>query len=320
MKFEVKKIAGSAAHSAFTDLCLWNGNLYCCFREAENHISNDGRICILQLDLMGDTLNKTWVTEPRSDLRDPKLTVTPDNKLMLLVYQRKFQEESTTAYCKPAIYLSNSGISWSSQRKIGHNYWWLWRLRWHSIEHDTCLQPEHKAWGFAYNRAANRIQLYCGDPRSNFQVHKKEVLSLAKHNLGYPNESDIVFIDKTAYAIVRRDADSCTAQLGNSCWPFKTWQWTDLGTYIGGPCMILKDKKSAWVAGRIWEKQQFKTALFNLNFNQQKFALKAILPSSGDNSYPGLVQHANKLYLSYYSSHKDSKSQIFLAQFDINEL
>lgn len=319
MQYTIIKIAGSSAHSAFTDLCLWNGELYCCFREAQNHISNDGRICIVRLDLAGKVLNKTYIAELRSDLRDPKLSITPDNQLMLLVYQRQFKIEGQIDYCKPTVYFSNTGKSWSSPKHIGDNFWWLWRLRWHTIQHATSQFKAHQAYGFAYNRAANRIHLYSGDPKSNFHIHSESVLSLAQHQLGYPNESDIMFDGLNARAIVRRDADTCSAQLGESHYPFKQWQWTDLGAYLGGPCLVEKGKNSAWVAGRIWRNYQFKTALLSLNFTTKKLKLEAELPSAGDNSYPGLVFHSNRLYMSYYSSHEDNKSQIYLAQFDISE-
>jgi hypothetical protein len=38
---------------------------------------------------------------------------------------------------------------------------------------------------------------------------------------GYPNESDIIFDNNKAFAIVKRDADSYSAQLSHSTFPFK---------------------------------------------------------------------------------------------------
>lgn len=83
--------------------------------------------------------------------------------------------------------------------------------------------------------------------------------------------------------------------------------------------MLAKNNDTAWLAGRIWENRQFKTALLSINVTTQKLKIEARLPSGGDNSYPGLVQFKNTLYMSYYSSHEDNKSQIYLAQFDISE-
>jgi hypothetical protein len=38
-----------------------------------------------------------------------------------------------------------------------------------------------------------------------------------------------------------------------------------------------------------------------------------VLPSGGDTSYPGLVLHDGKLWVSYYSSH-EGKTSIYLAK------
>ena len=40
------------------------------------------------------------------------------------------------------------------------------------------------------------------------------------------------------------------------------------------------------------------------------------LPSGGDCSYPGMVEHDELLWLSYYSSH-EGKTSIYLAQIEV---
>ena len=45
---------------------------------------------------------------------------------------------------------------------------------------------------------------------------------------------------------------------------------------------------------------------------RQSFEPVLILPSSGDCSYPGLVWHDDRLWMSYYSSH-EGKANIYLA-------
>ena len=46
----------------------------------------------------------------------------------------------------------------------------------------------------------------------------------------------------------------------------------------------------------------------------QSVSPDAILPSGGDCSYPGLVWHENLLWMSYYSSHEDNHTSIYLAK------
>ena len=156
--------------------------------------------------------------------------------------------------------------------------------------------------------------MYSGNPRKNFQLHQPFALSLEKHKKGYPNESDLIFVNNSAFAIVRRDADTCTAQLGHSLFPYKKWSWIDLGRYIGGPVMMRLDKNVALLAGRIIKHEQFVTGLLKMNLSNGDLQELLILPSAGDNSYPGLVLKEGLLYVSYYSSHEDNKSCVYLAQ------
>ena len=74
-----------------------------------------------------------------------------------------------------------------------------------------------------------------------------------------------------------------------------------------------------WLAGRIWQNQRFSTALLRLNLKDKQLRKITTLPSAGDNSYPGLVLHNKTLFMSYYSSHEDQKSQIYLAQFEVKD-
>lgn len=320
MKFSLKKISGAAPHSAFTDLCYWHGFLFCCFREASNHVSPDGRINILKLDSNGKVLAKARIIEQCTDLRDPKLTVHPNGKLCLLLWRNMYDSDGHLVNSKAASYFSSDGHSWSGARELGDSHWWLWRTRWHHVYHPAAEQWDSAAYGFAYNRGANAIHLYSGDPLKAMRLQKANVLSLEKHGLGYPNESDMIFTGNTAWAIVRRDADSYSAQLGHSKWPFNRWEWHDLEQYLGGPCMLKLEDGGIVVAARVWENQQLFTSLFRLNIETRSLRKLVDLPSAGDNSYPGLAAIENKLLLSYYSSHQDQKSQIYLATFDIADL
>ena len=282
--------------------------MFCCFREAHNHISADGKIRLLRMDFAGNKLAEQCLSLPGVDLRDPKLSITADGKLLLLAYARHTRADNSTLFGQPVNYLSTDGHSWSSPRYFADKNWWLWRLRWH----------KGQAMGFAYNRGQQALNLYQGDPRRTFNLIHPKAFSLAKQGKGYPNESDIVFSDDdTAYALIRRDADTCTAQLGRASPPYTRWHWVDLGEYIGGPVMLKLDSGKVVVAGRYWQGLQPRTAIFELALATAKLQLKLVLPSAGDCSYPGLLVKDNTLYMSYYSSHIDNKSNIYLAKISL---
>src|SRR5207244_2147607 len=80
----VAKIWDKAPHSAFTDLLRWRGKWYCVFREAEAHVGGDGKLRVLE-----STDGKSWqavalIAEDGIDLRDPHLSITPDDRLMIV--------------------------------------------------------------------------------------------------------------------------------------------------------------------------------------------------------------------------------------------
>ncbi len=316
----VSLIWSKGKHNAFTDLCTFEDRLWCCFREAENHVSKDGVIRILQLNSNGELLNVDVIRMPEADLRDPKLTVTPEGQLLLLAYRVNAKNSLHINNHQPVSWLRTVNGTWSKERSIGDSGWWLWRIRWFQNTNVVGKHPAHTAFGFAYNMGQERLMFYSGDPRRRMSILNEDALSKRSDGLGYPNESDIFFDDTKAYAIVRRDADSYTAQLGESTYPFKKWKWHDLGGYIGGPCAMKLSSNQTLVAGRIFKDQQLKTALWILDLNTKKLTLNKVLPSDGDNSYPGLAKHNGTIYVSYYSSHQFNKSCIYLASFEIEEL
>lgn len=304
----IKKVGFKAKHNAFVDLCEFNGEFYCCYREAKNHISGDGKICILRLDERGQILATSRIQLNQTDLRDPKLSITAKGHLLLIAYARENKSNNHTIGRENLSWISRDGNSWSSSKRFGDSGWWLWRLSWF----------QGQAFGFAYNKNQNAIHLYSGDPRRSFHQHQPWVLSLSTHQKGYPNESDLLFVENQAFALVRRDADTFSAQLGHSKFPFRQWQWTDLGCYIGGPAMLKLNKDFALVAGRIVKHTQIVTALLKMNLHTGQLQELMILPSAGDNSYPGLVLKNQQLWISYYSSHEDNKSCVYLAKVDIS--
>lgn len=302
------KIWATGPHNAFTDICRFNQALYCCFREAINHVSDDGFIRILTLNEHGEIQSSSRIAMQNRDLRDPKLAVTPDGQLILIAYARSNSNHAPSLPSQNYCWISQNGISWSSPRKFADDYWWLWRLRYF----------KNQAMGFAYNRQHNALNLYQGNPRRTFNMIKPQALSLEKHGKGYPNESDLAFVNDQCFAIVRRDADTYSAQLGMSRSPFKQWRWQDLGFYLGGPVMMALDEQQALVAGRVLHQDTLQTAVFKLKFANGEASDLLLLPSKGDNSYPGITTLNNHIYISYYSSHIDNKSAIYLTQISLD--
>src|SRR5436190_23925024 len=78
-----RKIWDQAPHNAFTDLIRFKDRWLCVFREGKTHVSPEGALRVL-----GSSDGATWTSEALvtlagADLRDAKITITPDGRLML---------------------------------------------------------------------------------------------------------------------------------------------------------------------------------------------------------------------------------------------
>src|SRR4051812_33142162 len=79
----VKKISDAAPHSAFTDLVYFKGRWLCVFREGQAHVSADGAIVVLESGDCEKWERAAKLTSADGDLRDPKISIAPENRLLL---------------------------------------------------------------------------------------------------------------------------------------------------------------------------------------------------------------------------------------------
>src|SRR5581483_1223456 len=135
----VTKIWDKGPHNAFTDLIRWRGQWYCTFREAEAHVGGDGKIRVLVSADGKDWSSSALVGESGIDLRDPKLSITPDDRLMIVaggsVYKGK-----TLLGRQPRVTFSADGKTWTPPQRVVNEGDWLWRVTWH----------DGKAYGVVY--------------------------------------------------------------------------------------------------------------------------------------------------------------------------
>src|SRR5438093_13765164 len=80
---EVRKIWDRAPHNAFTDLVRFKGRWFCVFREGAAHASPDGALRVITSKNGADWTSAALLTYGGADLRDAKITVTADRRLML---------------------------------------------------------------------------------------------------------------------------------------------------------------------------------------------------------------------------------------------
>jgi len=300
---EVKKIWDQAPHNAFTDLVRFQDQWFCVFREGQGHVSPDGALRVIT-----SKDGETWesaalITSPNSDLRDAKITVTPDGQLMLAGAEAINQP--TTHRWQSLVWFSPDGRTWSERHEVADPDVWLWRITWH----------KGKAYGWGYGcRDDNRgIRLYVSSDGKTFET----LIPKAAVEGTYPNETSMAFMpDDTCYCLLRQDGQPNNGYIGISRPPYTEWTWKKLNAQIGGPHMIALPDGRLLAAVRLYD-NRVRTSLCWIDPEAGTITETLTLPSGGDTSYPGLVLHEGLLWVSYYSSH-EGKTSIYLAKVKVH--
>lgn len=302
---QVTKIWDQAPHNAFTDLVRFQGRWFCVFREGKGHNSLDGALRVITSTDGVKWESAALITSKNSDLRDPKITVTPDGQLML--YAAEFLHDRSRHSYQSLVWFSRDGRNWGERHPIGEPDFWIWRITWH----------KGVAYGIGYGCAKDQsIRLYISKDGKKF-----ETLVERLYDKGYPNETGLVFVGDTAYCLLRRDGTgqgNNSGLIGIAQPPYIRWEWKDLRVQIGGPQMIQLPDGRFVGAVRLYDKK-IRTSLCWIDPKEGKLTEFLPLPSGGDTSYPGMVLHQDQLWISYYSSH-EGKTSIYLAKLPLDRL
>jgi hypothetical protein len=314
---EVKpiKIWDGAQHSAFTDLIRFKDHFYCSFREGSGHIpGTDGVVRILKSRDGRSWESAALLNKKGIDLRDPKLSITPDGRLMIIIGGSVYENGKLMGRTPHVAFSDKKGIQFTEPEKVETDpsitSWgsWYWRVTWHKgtgYAIDYQIGPEERKGPTA---------MYLVKTKDGKKFEKVSKLEID----GFPNEATIRF-DKngTMHVMVRRENGDRLGMWATSKIPFTDWQYTKTNIKLGGPNFIF-DKKGTIIAGtRVYEPRVY-TGLF-AGDGTGKFKEIYHFPSGGDTSYPGLVMYDDKLWVSYYSSH-EGKTSIYLAIIPVSDL
>jgi hypothetical protein len=312
----VKKIWDAGAHNAFTDLTRFRGSWYCTFREADDHVGGDGRIRVLTSRDGEKWESAALVAEAGIDLRDPKMSITPDNRLMIVTGGSVYGGTKILKNRQPRVLFSKDGRTWTTPKAVLGDGDWLWRVTWY----------KGKAYGVSYdhtrakpgdapvieNRGAPEWHLKLVESTDGVNWKLIKVLPVQ----GRPNETTIRFLPNgDCMAFIRREGpepDRKQAWIGVAKAPYTDWKFKEAGHQIGGPNFIVLPDGSMIGGGRDYRgAPKHVTAIGTIT--QDAYSPELQLPSAGDNSYPGFVWENNELWTSYYSTH-EGKTSIYLAR------
>ncbi len=306
----VAKIWSESPHNAFTDLARFDGRWFCTFRESEAHVGGNGRIRVLTSRDGERWESAALLSEDGIDLRDPKLSVTPDNRLMLVMGGSVYEGKKLVGR-QPRVAFSKDGRTWTAPRRVLEEGDWLWRVTWH----------KGHAYGISYRQAKPDSLATNTPPEWTVTlVESRDGLAfrpMAKLEVpGRPNEATVRFLKNgDGVALVRREGpgEDRAAWIGRSSPPYADWQWHPAGMQIGGPNFVVLPGGEMIASGRHYGDKTTGNRTFVGRMALGGVKPELILPSGGDCSYPGMVWHGGLLWLSYYSSH-EGKSAIYLAK------
>ena len=292
----IRKIWDRGEHNAFTDLVRFRDRWWCTFREAKDHGGSIGKVRVIESGNGDDWQASALLEEHEIDLRDPKLSVMPDGRLLLIMGGIVYDGTRYRTRA-PRVAFSNDGHEWTAPKKLLSEDHWLWRVTWHN------------GWAWSVSKLGEG-----SDPRRGMLYRSRDGLDwqwIAEFRL--PNgvwnasETTLRFLpDDKLVALVRPE------WIGTSRPPYTQWNWTQMHHKIGGPNFIRLPNGELWAAGRRYLSQgRASTVLARMTETSYEPVLT--LPSGGDCSYPGLVWHEGLLWMSYYSSH-DGRTSIYLAK------
>lgn len=305
----VKKIWDEAPHNALCDLICYNGRLLCVFRESDTHVAGkDGIIRILQ-SFDGEMWEPiARIEETGIDLRDPKLSITPQGALMLLVCGAKYRKKRYLTR-QPLAAFSEDGKKWTPFSPILQERDWLWRVTWHN---GIAYGASYCAVDEANPKGEWALRLYSSSTGLDYALVTQWAIP------GKPNESTVRFDSKgRMIALVRREQPfQNKAWIGSSQPPYNEWNWKETSHHLGGPNFLILPDDTMWASGRFVEVNPYgrfgRTVLAMMTFDD--LYLDLLLPSGGiDTSYPGMLYENEILWLNYYSSH-ESKTAIYVAK------
>jgi hypothetical protein len=311
-KIEVEKIWDQAPHSAFTDLIRFNNSFYCTFREGPSHVSGPrGNARILTSADGNNWESMASFKIDGLDVRDPKLSITPDKRLMVLIDVETYKDGKVDTRKPYMSYSDKNGENFSQplasgvDPKIAVKSDWVWRVTW------------NKGVAYAINYQPGAIYLVKSTDGKYFENVSKIDVD------GSPNESTIRFdANGKMYVMIRREGGDKMGVLAKSVYPYTSWSFNKMNKRLGGPDFLFLNDTTLCIGSRLYEQKDVAikryTAVFLSSLDGQIY--KTIkLPSGGDTSYPGMLVYKNKLWFSYYSSH-EGKTSIYLAKIPLAEL
>jgi len=303
-------------YSAFPSIEQFNGHYFISFREGEDHIFDRNGIAAGKTRILRSKDGKEWesvalLSKEGYDLRDPKLSITPDGRLMIIMGGSIYVNKQLEA-CIPQVSFSDDGKTFSDPQPVnypdGTDFEWFWRMTWH----------DGVGYTVTYSKSTNkRLILIKTTDGINYETVSKLDID------GFPNETTVRFLpDGRMAMLIRRDAADMDGYWGVAEAPYTDWNFKSIKFRIGGPDFIVTGEDEILAGGRSYTHGELRTFVWKGDF-EGNFKSAFVLPSYDDNSYPGFIRVGEEVWMVYYSCHEltrengDTRAGIYLAKLPI---
>ena len=305
-------------YSAFPSIERYQDAYYVSFREGAGHVFDENGIAAGKTRVLRSKDCEHWesvalLSKEGYDLRDPKLSVTPDGRLMVIqggsVYVDKVLQKQI-----PQVSFSSDGRTFSDPEPAEYplldDFAWFWRMTWR----------DGTGYTVSYGKSdSGKLELL----KTTDGLHFEKISDIELD--GFPNETTVRFFrDGRMVLLIRREKEDRNAYLGISEAPYTDWKLIPLAFHVGGPEMAVLPDGSLLIGGRGYlDDGEPKTCLWRGSADGD-FELWKTLPSGGDNSYPGFLVEDGEVKVVYYSSHEltfpdgRSRAGIYLARIPLD--
>lgn len=314
----VKKIWSNGIHNAFPSIIEFKGKYYCSFREGETHIFDSQGNAEGKVRIIASADGEEWesvalLSKPEYDLRDPKLSITPDGKLMVIIGGSIYKNKELKGRI-PQVSFSADGKTFSApiptriDKKVKSGMDWLWRVCWNDKT------------GYVVNyELVNKDEAKIALLKTTDGVDYKLVTKIDIPD--FPNETTVrVMPDKEMLMMVRQERGDQMGLWGRSYPPYTQWTFTKMDMRLGGPDFIPLADDLLVAGSRSHAVEANPQTLIMTGSRDGNFISKIILPSGKDNSYPGFLVVGDELWVCYYSSHESEFANMYLAKIPLKSL
>ena len=312
--YTLQDVWSDGAYNAFTDLTNYDGNWYMVFRTASTHgippPGQGGYVRVLE-STNGQTWTSVALLSGSGDLRDPKISVTPSNQLMIIA-----GDVSQSDLVQSAAWFSSNGTSWGNENATGIPDYWTWRTVWHNgVGYGITYGPN---LGGAPDGSSQTTWLSTTTDGLNYTAPAIQLNPTREQ----ATESGLTFLPNgTAVMLTRCNWDTnSTMGIATAASNYTNWTFTNCNLQVQSPDLLTLPDGRIVAAGRIYSNGLAYTDLSWLDPSTgtvTPFLTFPINASFDDTGYPGVCWYNGKLLVSYYSATATPGADIFVAQVSI---